>query len=981
MRKHYHFVILILFIFSKTYSQENVIANILQTNYLGGAEPRNFFKFHDDVYFTADNSINGRELWRFSNGNPVIVKDIKEGSESSFEYNYKTSDFLITDDFVYFTLNNYKELWRTDGTSEGTSLLFSDLSHDFPEIRNLIIHNNKIYFIYNNGTIGSELYYIDLSTLQLQLVKDIYVGSGSSYPQKIFKFQNKLFFVANDGINGNELWYTDGTVSGTHLLKNIHTSPYTDGIDYDYANFLLTNNAFFFYANSLENGRELWKSDGTSEGTLLVKDINPGTNSSSLYGLQGAVISDKIVFSAYYPGYGYELWISDGTNNGTFLLKDIKPGSGDGVPFFYIGDNYVTFDGNVYFMAEESNSQNKLWITNGTSEGTFQLFENSPGQAETYNNFLSYNGHLYFQNGITLFRTNGLNVEPLLNFEFDIENYGGGLESFIISNDKIHYVKMSDLFNGKEIWTINQDGSNNIIYDLNTVQTARPRNFNSFDNKIIYLSYDYNYKEVLTVSDGTPNGTKSILKNQNFSTGYNDPPNFFRAGNNLFFVANEANYNLNGLFKTDGTPEGTTVVRDFDISSNWYVGSEIYGELDGILYFIAYDTAKGLELYRSDGTLDGTYMVKDISENNYSTAISSFAKKDGLLYFAARKNLNTAWVTNGIWSTDGTAGGTELKIEFEYQQNQNHNVYIVDVLNDKLIVYKNKPFVGVEIYATQGDQESLTLLSTLQGNNQGYGINSHIVYNDKLYFSIGDKLYVSDGTPEGTYLFSESSNFQYKIKDFKICGNYLYFLHSDNGLTELWRTDGTNSGTVKLIDREGNYYSHFKSDCFNNHYIFTKGNTYRNELNITNGEFGDIQTIEVITENDHIFQDNEGITNIYVNNLKLYLSIYTKPHGEEIYITNANLILNSKDINEGLEDISDKFVLYPNPAKNEVNILSNDQSKIKKVQLFDLTGKLLSIGIFDNKEVKFNVNNLKSGIYLVKVQSENYTSTKKLVIN
>ena len=39
----------------------------------------------------------------------------------------------------------------------------------------------------------------------------------------------------------------------------------------------------FFTADDGVNGNELWKSDGTEAGTVLVKDINPGSGSSSPY--------------------------------------------------------------------------------------------------------------------------------------------------------------------------------------------------------------------------------------------------------------------------------------------------------------------------------------------------------------------------------------------------------------------------------------------------------------------------------------------------------------------------------------------------------------------------------------------------------------------------------------------------------------------------------------------------------------------------
>jgi ELWxxDGT repeat protein len=64
------------------------------------------------------------------------------------------------------------------------------------------------------------------------------------------------------------------------------------------------------------HGRELWKSDGTTAGTQLVKDIEPGRYGSDPRTL--TAVGDVLFFSR-----GDELWKSDGSEAGTILVKDI----------------------------------------------------------------------------------------------------------------------------------------------------------------------------------------------------------------------------------------------------------------------------------------------------------------------------------------------------------------------------------------------------------------------------------------------------------------------------------------------------------------------------------------------------------------------------------------------------------------------------------------------------------------------------------
>ncbi|MCW8922810.1 MAG: hypothetical protein OQK69_04155, partial [Gammaproteobacteria bacterium] len=105
--------------------------------------------------------------------------------------------------------------------------------------------------------------------------------------------------------------------------------------------------AFFTQYNQF-SGTELWKSDGTEAGTVLVKDIYVGSYSSSPYELTN--VNGTVFFTAKTTGEGYELWKSDGTEAGTVLVKDIEPGSGDSSPY-----HLTNVNGTLFFIASTSN--------------------------------------------------------------------------------------------------------------------------------------------------------------------------------------------------------------------------------------------------------------------------------------------------------------------------------------------------------------------------------------------------------------------------------------------------------------------------------------------------------------------------------------------------------------------------------------------------------------------------------------------------
>jgi ELWxxDGT repeat protein len=107
-------------------------------------------------------------------------------------------------------------------------------------------------------------------------------------------------------------------------------------------------------AHDSAHGTELWKTDGTSAGTVLVRDIAPGlesSNPSSLVAAGGAVY-----FAADDGVHGSELWRSDGTAAGTFLVQDINPGAPSSLPAS------LTVSGNqLYFSADDGIRGDELW--------------------------------------------------------------------------------------------------------------------------------------------------------------------------------------------------------------------------------------------------------------------------------------------------------------------------------------------------------------------------------------------------------------------------------------------------------------------------------------------------------------------------------------------------------------------------------------------------------------------------------------------
>ena len=173
------------------------------------------------------------------------------------------------------------------------------------------------------------------------MVKDIYPGTSSysddvytygpypnaSQPTQLTAVDGTLFFVAQDEEHGAELWKSDGTAAGTALVADI--APGDSNSLSEKSALANANGVLLFVANDGVHGEELWRSDGTAVGTTLVKDITPGSggNFADYGGPDFTVVDGTLFFSANDGTHGRELWKSDGTSAGTIMVKDISPGT------------------------------------------------------------------------------------------------------------------------------------------------------------------------------------------------------------------------------------------------------------------------------------------------------------------------------------------------------------------------------------------------------------------------------------------------------------------------------------------------------------------------------------------------------------------------------------------------------------------------------------------------------------------------------
>ncbi len=334
------------------------------------------YQLGENIIYELNTFDIGNELWIFDINTGLLspLKDINPGQNSS-----NPTVLLVVDDWLYFTADDGmhgNELWMTDGT-EGGTMIVDDMTEGegSTTVRHLTYFGDTFYFESSDNNFGTELFKWNLSTGK-ELVRDIFPGNNSygipmgSYPQSFAECDGILYFTARDSQiysdSNYELWKTDGTEEGTVMVKDISDSQSYIGYKTCFGDRL------YFRANDWVHGKELWKTDGTEEGTVMVKDINNGSYSSDPSSL--IIMEDILYFQATNGTSGYELWKTDGTEGGTVMIKDINT-DGSSYP-----QSFIIFREELYFIASDGTSGRELWKTNGTEEGTKMIKDIYPGE-------------------------------------------------------------------------------------------------------------------------------------------------------------------------------------------------------------------------------------------------------------------------------------------------------------------------------------------------------------------------------------------------------------------------------------------------------------------------------------------------------------------------------------------------------------------------------------------------------------------------
>ena len=676
---------------------------------------------------------------------PYLVKDIN----TAYSYDTKSSTpsgFTSYHGKIFFTATNDlwgAELWSSDGNS---ATLVADIipgkSGSGPAALKVV--NDVLVFNARDVDHGMELWATDGTAAGTRLLLDINPGPSSSLTTSFstkFNDGNRLFFVADDGTNGRELWMTDGTSAGTRLVKDLNPGPTGSFAD----DFVAFNNSVYFTAAG-----GLWKTDGTTSGTVLVAPEPLGA-------LHLTVVGERLFFQGFGTGTEWEPWVSDGTTAGTRIVKDINAGAKSSMAASLTFGGFIPLGNNVLFIANDGGHGRELWITDGTAAGTRMVLDFFPGPTGLWDQ--------------------------------------GGFQMAALGNRVFFTAR--DLAHGEELW----------------------------------------------VTDGTAGGT-ALFRDLRPGMNSSSPSAFVVVDGKLFFTAQVDDSFTARLGVTDGSTSGTRIISVGEPPGPG-VTPRVLTPLDGKVYFAGTTALYATEPWVSDGTDAGTRMLANVAPDAGPSSIpTSLIATNHLLFFNATDGVpapNSPQRT--LWSSDGTANGTlKLRGDVDQLKAAGPFVFFKESINGREWLMSDGTVEGTKsagsfmnrfgfekeveqlftfgetIFAVVSEHDgadpilwkstaALNAPAVRLGARNPYGlieVAGHYVFYADSQTSTRDGLWTTDGTAAGTYpIVPDLASNQRGSALVNAAGTVFFLKQEEDQNPKLWKSDGTFDGTTAVREVPG----------------------------------------------------------------------------------------------------------------------------------------------------------------------------------
>lgn len=552
-------------------------------------------------------------------------------------------------------------------------------------------------------------------------------------------------------------------------------------------------------AQTLEDINQVGVPDLVNIGSAQLQPVNQSYpfpfTAASLLALNGGWLTTVDTVAA-----GRELWFTDGTPAGTQLLVDAVPGGFGSEP-----NNLKAFRGGALFTATEAPSDAALWFTDGTPAGTHKLWVST---SQDIADLVVVGGMGYFLAGKDaagpLWKTDGTvagTVEIALSPGTLSSKYVDDLA--VLPGSQLFCFTATTTAHGRELWI--SDGTSagtQLLADLVPGSFgSAPQNLTPWASRLVFTASAPGGDIGLFVTDGTTAGTQlaQLFPFTGASISLALQESATLAGD-LYFPADL------GAGKRLHRFDGTSVVEVAAVEPKGLI------PFAGQLYFIG-ASAVGKELWCTDGTAAGTVLVKDIAPGAASGVHDTYVQltvANGKLWFTGQSD----GATQHLWMSDGTSAGTVDVQGAGVPGFGNGARHVTPIDQTRVLFAAEQPGGARGLWLSDGTPAGMQSAVTWDGGNgssdprwlvspDGRGLLFRAddgVHGPELYGwkAAGGAQLVADLVPGAAG--SEPAGLAPRW-----CGGQLLtFFTADTPSAgrEVWVTDGTAGGTVRLVDAE-----------------------------------------------------------------------------------------------------------------------------------------------------------------------------------
>lgn len=425
-------------------------------------------------------------------------------------------------------------------------------------------------------------------------------------------FKNGYVFTASTTSLNNALWYTSDFDVQPTLLMDMSAS------QYQYASILtITADEIYFQAYSSQSGYELWKSDGTPSGTMLVADIASGSASSNPnLAIEHA---GKIYFIATTSQTGQEIWATNGSASGTYLVSDVRTG--------YSGSNpshLTSYSGSLYFSARNIYGEQHIWKSDGLENGDTNVIFESLNNYGTYpTTIFAHNGLLYFiansqTEGRELWSTDGTSGN--INQLTDTYDYGSTSIAQIHphGNGNLYFLAKSDYESYWKYWTTDGSTPGTAELTLPNLDISGTSEISKINDEL-YLMPVYQNNGTLDVFRVPTIGTgidyvATLPEHTNGEYYYSNSELITHDGNHYISFGGSSNH-LYNLYKINENSKDSEMIDTFPL-----YGISEWMNVDGTLHTIPSSAGRGL--FDFDSSLANNPITTEITCTIHSSTMN-----------------------------------------------------------------------------------------------------------------------------------------------------------------------------------------------------------------------------------------------------------------------------------------------------------------------------------------------------------------------